>query len=189
VLGTDDPDLMRTHLEARRENTEEDARQRADLRKALELKDYEFNGHGVELGQRYASGAVAPDGTAEPVHTRDPALYYHPTTWPGARLPHVWLGRNGRRVPTHDLAGKGRFCLLTGISGEAWAEAADKVAAELSVEIAPYVRAGSTSTCTRTGHGRGRSARTAACSCARTCTWCGGPPGPSTTRRPHCAAS
>jgi hypothetical protein len=30
----------------------------------LELKDYEFNAHGVELGQRYASAAVA-DPAAE----------------------------------------------------------------------------------------------------------------------------
>jgi 2,4-dichlorophenol 6-monooxygenase len=139
VLGTNDPDLMRAHIEARRDNTPEAARQRTELRKALELKDYEFNAHGVELGQRYASSAVVPDGTAEPAYTRDPELYYHATTWPGARLPHVWLGRDGRRVSTHDLAGKGRFCLLTGIAGEAWADAADKVAAELGVEVAPYV--------------------------------------------------
>jgi 2,4-dichlorophenol 6-monooxygenase len=110
-----------------------------ELRKALELKDYEFNAHGVELGQRYASAAVVPDGTPEPAYTRDPELYYHPTTWPGARLPHVWLGRDGRRVSTHDVAGKGRFCLLTGIAGEAWADAADKVASDLGVEIAAHV--------------------------------------------------
>jgi 2,4-dichlorophenol 6-monooxygenase len=139
VLGTDDPDLMRKHIEARRDNTPESARQRTELRKALELKDYEFNAHGVELGQRYASSAVVSDGTAEPAYTRDPELYYHATTWPGARLPHVWLGRDGRRISTHDLAGKGRFCLLTGIAGQAWADAADKVAAELGVEVAPYV--------------------------------------------------
>jgi 2,4-dichlorophenol 6-monooxygenase len=105
----------------------------------LELKDYEFNAHGVELGQRYRSTAVVPDGTPEPGYTRDPELYYHPTTWPGARLPHVWLGRDGHRVSTHDLAGKGRFCLLTGISGEEWAEAAAKVAQDLGVDVAAYV--------------------------------------------------
>jgi 2,4-dichlorophenol 6-monooxygenase len=139
VLGTNDPDLMRAHIEARRDNTPEAAQQRVELREALELKDYEFNAHGVELGQRYASAAVVPDGTPEPAYTRDPELYYHPTTWPGARLPHVWLGRDGHRVSTHDLAGKGRFCLLTGIAGEAWAEAADKVAADLGVQIAAHV--------------------------------------------------
>jgi 2,4-dichlorophenol 6-monooxygenase len=139
VLGTNDPDVMRAHIESRRDNTPEAARQRAELRKALELKDYEFNAHGVELGQRYASGAVVPDGTPEPAYDRDPELYYHPTTWPGARLPHVWLGRAGRRVSTHDLAGKGRFCLLTGIAGQAWADAAEKVATDLGIELAAHV--------------------------------------------------
>jgi 2,4-dichlorophenol 6-monooxygenase len=139
VLGTDDPDVMRAHIESRRDNTPEAARQRAELRTALELKDYEFNAHGVELGQRYASGAVVPDGTPEPAYDRDPELYYHPTTWPGARLPHVWLGRAGRRVSTHDPAGKGRFCLLTGIAGQAWADAAEKVATDLGIELAAHV--------------------------------------------------
>jgi 2,4-dichlorophenol 6-monooxygenase len=139
LAGQSDPEVMRRHIAARTQNTPEAARQREALRKALELKNYEFNAHGVELGQRYASTAVVPDGTPEPEYTRDPELYHHPTTWPGARLPHVWLGRDGRRVSTHDLAGKGRFCLLTGISGEPWAEAAAKVAQELDVEIAAHV--------------------------------------------------
>jgi 2,4-dichlorophenol 6-monooxygenase len=82
---------------------------------------------------------VVPDGTPEPAYDRDPELYYHPTTWPGARLPHVWLGRAGRRVSTHDLAGKGRFCLLTGIAGQAWADAAEKAATDLGIELAAHV--------------------------------------------------
>ena len=139
LTGQSDPELMRRHIAARTENTPEAAQQRAALRKALELKNYEFNAHGVELGQRYASTAVVPDGSAEPAYTRDPELYYHPTTWPGARLPHVWLGRDGRRISTHDLAGKGRFCLLTGIAGEHWAEAAAKVAQDLGLELAAHV--------------------------------------------------
>jgi 2,4-dichlorophenol 6-monooxygenase len=139
LTGQSDPELMRRHIAARTENTPEAAQQRAALRKALELKNYEFNAHGVELGQRYASTAVVPDGSAEPAYPRDPELYYHPTTWPGARLPHVWLGRDGRRISTHDLAGKGRFCLLTGIAGEHWAEAAAKVAQDLGIELAAYV--------------------------------------------------
>jgi 2,4-dichlorophenol 6-monooxygenase len=139
LTGESDPELMRGHIAARGDNTESAARQRAELRAALELKNYEFNAHGVELGQRYASGAVVPDGTPEPEYSRDPELYHHPTTWPGARLPHVWLGRDGRRVSTHDLAGKGRFCLLTGIAGEAWAEAVAEVAEKLGIEIAAHV--------------------------------------------------
>ena len=141
ALGVDggDPELMQQHIEARADNTPQAAGQREALRKALELKDYEFNAHAVELGHRYASNAVVPDGTAEPAFVRDPELYYHPTTWPGARLPHAWLGRGGHKVSTHDLAGKGRFCLLTGIAGEAWAEAATKVAEQLGVELVAHV--------------------------------------------------
>jgi 2,4-dichlorophenol 6-monooxygenase len=140
ITDTSDPATMRERIAARGDNSPQAAAQREQLRKALELKDYEFNAHGVELGQRYASGAVVTDGTPEPAYTRDPELYYHPTTWPGARLPHVWLlDRTGHRVSTHDLAGKGRFTLLTGIAGEAWVEAAATVAAELGIDLATSV--------------------------------------------------
>jgi 2,4-dichlorophenol 6-monooxygenase len=136
---TSDPEVMTERMRARADDTPAAARQREQLREALELKDYEFNAHGVELGQRYRSRAVVSDGTPAPQFTRDEELYYHPTTWPGARLPHCWLGAGGHRVSTHDLAGKGRFTLLTGISGQAWASAAQRVSAQLGTEIAAYV--------------------------------------------------
>ncbi len=139
LSGTSDQELMQARIAGRTANTPQGVRQRQALRQALELKDYEFNAHGVELGQRYRSAAVAGDGTPEPAYTRDPELYYHPTTWPGARLPHVWLGRDGRKVSTHDLAGQGRFCLLTGIAGEAWAQAAVTVGEKLGIELPAYV--------------------------------------------------
>ncbi len=139
ILDTNDPKVMQTRIDARRDNTPEGAKRRAELKTALELKDYEFNAHGVELGQRYSSKAIIKDGTPEPALTRDPELYYHPTTWPGARLPHAWLGRDGFKVSTKDLAGHGKFALLTGISGEKWAAAAREVAAELGIEISAHV--------------------------------------------------
>jgi 2,4-dichlorophenol 6-monooxygenase len=139
ILETNDPKVMQTRIDARRDNTPEGAKRRAELKTALELKDYEFNAHGVELGQRYASKAVLKDGTPEPALTRDPELYYHPTTWPGARLPHAWLGRDGFKISTKDLAGHGKFALLTGISGEKWAAAAREVAAELGIELSAHV--------------------------------------------------
>jgi len=37
------------------------------------------------------------------------------------------------------LAGKGRFALLTGISGQRWTEAAQDVGQQLGIEIAGYV--------------------------------------------------
>jgi 2,4-dichlorophenol 6-monooxygenase len=142
ALGLDDTvDVaqMQRSIAGRADDNPSAAVQRARLRSALELKDYEFNAHGVELGQRYASGAVVADGTPEPAYTRDPELYYHPTTWPGARLPHCWVGRDGHRVSTHDLAGKGRFVLLTGISGQGWSAAAAKVAEDLDLPLESYV--------------------------------------------------
>ena len=51
----------------------------------------------------------------------------------------MWLGRDGRRISTHDLAGKGRFCVLTGIAGQAWADAVEKVAAEFGIDIVAHV--------------------------------------------------
>lgn len=139
LAETETVEEMLRNMEARKEDTPEAADQRRKLREAIELKNYEFNAHGVELGQRYRSAAIVPDGTPEPAYERDPELYYHPTTWPGARLPHCWLGHEGDKVSTHDLAGKGRFALFTGIGGEAWVEAAEEVSGRTGVEISAYV--------------------------------------------------
>ena len=81
---------------------------------------------------------MVPDGTPEPTNERDTELHYHPTTWPGARLPHCWVGHEGSKVSTHDLVGKGRFVLFTGIGGEAWREAAAGASERTGVEIACY---------------------------------------------------
>ncbi|GAA0950077.1 FAD-dependent monooxygenase [Kribbella koreensis] len=139
ALGmTPDAPAGRT-IDSRKDDSPEGAAQREELRKAIELKDYEFNAHGVELGQRYKSGAVISDGTDEPEYTRDPELYYHPTTWPGARIPHCWLTRGTETVSTLDMVGKGRFTLLTGIGGEAWVKAARAIAEETGVEVEAFV--------------------------------------------------
>jgi 2,4-dichlorophenol 6-monooxygenase len=139
ALGmTPDAPAGRT-IDSRKDDTAEGAAQREELREAIKLKDYEFNAHGVELGQRYQSAAVIPDGTPEPLYDRDPELYYHPTTWPGARIPHCWLTRETETVSTLDVVGKGRFTLLTGIGGDAWIKAADVVSERLGVQIEPFV--------------------------------------------------
>jgi hypothetical protein len=43
---------------------------------------------GAELGYRYAGSPIIAD---EPGGPEDDLRRYVPTTWPGARLPHVWL--------------------------------------------------------------------------------------------------
>ncbi|MEU0989172.1 FAD-dependent monooxygenase [Streptomyces sp. NPDC005953] len=110
-------------------------RRRTELDGAVELQNYQFNCHGVEMGQRYDSGAVIDDGSPYPPFTRDPELYYHPTTHPGAYLPHAWLQHGTERVSTLDLAGGGTFCLITGIGGEPWLDAAQKLAVEYGIEL------------------------------------------------------
>lgn len=114
------------------------ADRREALTAAVALQHYRSNAHGMELGQRYTSSVVVDDGTPFPAPDRDPVLYYHPTTHPGACLPHAWVEHQRRKVSTLDLAGHGRFCLIVGIGGEPWAQAAAKVSAELGIELPVY---------------------------------------------------
>ena len=130
---------MTAQIEERKANTPRGAAKRAALVKAMELKNYEFNAHGVELGQFYQSAAIVSDGSARPEPSRDPELYYQPSTVPGSRLPHVWVGDSTRKLSTLDLAPFTRFTLITGIAGEAWASAAGKVADDLGIPLETVV--------------------------------------------------
>lgn len=70
----------------------------------------------VDLGYRYRSAAVIPDGvddgrTVEP--TRETRGR------PGTRAPHLTIERDGRAISTLDLFGR-NFVLLTGQEGGAW---------------------------------------------------------------------
>jgi 2,4-dichlorophenol 6-monooxygenase len=96
------------------------------LAAALRVKDFEFNAQGIEMNQRCVSGAVVPDADAiEETWKRDARLYLQPTTRPGAKLPHAWVvDERGHRVSTLDLVGKGKFTVLTGLSGQVWGQAA-----------------------------------------------------------------
>ena len=63
---------------------------------------------GAELGYRYVNSPIICDIPGGPEQSfRD----YVPTTWPGARLPNVWLN-DGR--PVQDLAGPGYTILRLG---------------------------------------------------------------------------
>jgi 2,4-dichlorophenol 6-monooxygenase len=140
LLNTADPELMVAHMAARKDTTPEAEKQRAALREAIAFKDYEFNAHGVELGQRYSSTAVVPDGTPPEEPVRDPELYHHPSSRPGAKLPHAWLTTDHRRqVSTFDLGGHGRFTVFTGIGGDSWVRAAATVGERLGVDVAAVV--------------------------------------------------
>ncbi len=47
--------------------------------------------------------------------------------------------RAGHKVSTLDLTGHGEFTILTGIGGEGWVEAAEKLSAELGLPIRSHV--------------------------------------------------
>jgi 2,4-dichlorophenol 6-monooxygenase len=134
VVGGDEEGITKA-LHAARQPDAEGAEKRRAIREAIELKHYEFNAHGVEHNQRYASAAVIPDGTVETI-TRDDELFGRPTSRPGAKLPHAWLvDHQGGRVSTLDLVGKGTFTVVTGLAGTAWADAADALARELGLDL------------------------------------------------------
>src|SRR5699024_12013042 len=66
----------------------------------------------------------------------DPIKVHQITTYPGKRLPHCWLNSRspGNRYSTIDLAGHGRFTLLTGPGGQKWKEAARAVSESVGVD-------------------------------------------------------
>lgn len=111
------------------------AERREKLIAAVALQHGRSNAHGVDIGQRYSSVAVVDDGTPFPEPTRDPDIYHHPTTHPGAHLPHVWVERDRQALSTLDLAGHGRFCVIAGIGAQPWVEAAASVSAELGIDL------------------------------------------------------
>lgn len=136
-----EPEVMRENLGARCDSTPDAERQREAIREAIAFKKYEFDAHGVDMNQRYRSDAIETDGQIEPAFELDAELHYQPTTWPGARIPHVWVFErdSGAKLSTLDLCGRGRFTLITGIGGEAWEDAAATVGKEIGLDIRVHV--------------------------------------------------
>lgn len=132
--GADDAGITEG-LAACRERTADGSKRRQALQEAIELKNYEFNAHGVELNQRYRSTGVVDDGTDE-TWPRAPELHHQPTTRPGAKLPHAWLvDERGCRVSTLDLVGNGQFSLVTGLAGAVWDSAVRTCRDELGLPL------------------------------------------------------
>jgi 2-polyprenyl-6-methoxyphenol hydroxylase-like FAD-dependent oxidoreductase len=108
---------MHTNLETQvifsailEEDSEKGHEERAKAREAIlrtRAKEFQNDSPGIEFGYRYSRSPICiPDGPEPPP---DDQGSYTPTTWPGARAPHVWL-KDARS--TLDLFGKG-FTLLT----------------------------------------------------------------------------
>lgn len=114
---------------------------RKDFSRDVKGTRYEFHGVGIEMNQRYQSGAVyqADQGEMPPLKG-DPILDHTRSTYPGSRLPHVWLNKSvpERPISTIDLAGTGGFTVLTGIGGEGWKEAASQASKALGVPVVAH---------------------------------------------------
>ncbi|MDQ1129801.1 2,4-dichlorophenol 6-monooxygenase [Microbacterium sp. SORGH_AS 888] len=140
VTGATGAQGMIDAIAERTKDTETGRRRREELVTAMELKNYEFNAHGVELGQFYASDAVVSDGSPKPAtEGLDPELHHTPGTAPGAPLPHAWVGDSRRKMSTLDLAPSTRFTVITGIAGDPWARAADRIAERTGIPLQAVV--------------------------------------------------
>lgn len=84
---------------------------KAALARLLDIAKVEapktFRVLGAELGYRYVNSPIIFDepGGPEPNHAE-----YIPTSWPGARLPHVWMEPG--KLSVHDRIKSDRFTLL-----------------------------------------------------------------------------
>jgi 2,4-dichlorophenol 6-monooxygenase len=101
---------------------------RARVAAAIADQAEHFDMLGLQLGFVYEKGAVVPDGS-EPPKVENPVREYRPSGRPGARLPHVWLERDGERLSSLDLVGSAGFTLLTGPDEGDWSEAAGSIQA------------------------------------------------------------
>jgi 2-polyprenyl-6-methoxyphenol hydroxylase-like FAD-dependent oxidoreductase len=92
---------------------------------------------GADLGFAYRGGAVVPEATPMP-QAANPVADYLPTTWPGARLPHLWVCRGGGPpLSVHDCLPAEGYLLLTHPAGKAaWQSALKGASAEFVTPLA-----------------------------------------------------
>ncbi len=92
-----------------RDNTPEGAALRAEITRVTDVEQRKSNEMiGAELGYRYVDSPIICDVPGGPEHL---FRTYQATTWPGARLPHVWLED---RTPLQDRIPDGYTILKLG---------------------------------------------------------------------------
>ena len=126
------------------ETSEAGTARRAKLHDALKAKIVTGESLGLSMNEWHVSAAIYLDDESEPRPKLDgnPIVDIQISTYPGTRLPHAWLTKRisggGKQISTHDLAGHGAFCLLTGHGGNAWKQATEKIAKAKSLPINAY---------------------------------------------------
>lgn len=114
---------------------------RALLHTALEGMRVEAESLGMQMNQQYVSNAIyLDDENPRPTFQGDSVVDGNVTTYPGSRLPHVWLSGKvpSQNISTIDLSGFGAFSLFTGHGGQAWKNAAAQVLKKMGVPINAY---------------------------------------------------
>ncbi|MEZ0075378.1 FAD-dependent monooxygenase [Planotetraspora sp. GP83] len=110
------------------------AERRHEFNEWLGISTLEYHQHNVDFGYTYDSAAVVGDGSPAPV-SPDETRLYQPSTRPGHPLPHAWVERSGQRLPLRSLIHDGHFALIAGENGQAWVEAAEKIAQEREIPL------------------------------------------------------
>lgn len=139
LTGTDDPEQMEKNLSQLKDSTPTGAKRRADFLTAMDNTNVIYNGHGIELNQRYDSSAVISDGSPVPAFERDEELYHQASSRPGSNVPHAVITHKQLKVSTLDLCGQGEFSILTGLGGEAWVDAAREVSSTFGIKINVHI--------------------------------------------------
>jgi hypothetical protein len=106
---------------------------RARLAAGIPAHRAHFDYPGLDMGFRYASTAVVPDGAAAPA-VADPIRDYVPAATPGARAPHVWLAGAGGELSTLELFDRS-LALVTLDGGLGWVDAARALARATGVPL------------------------------------------------------
>ncbi|EXJ73511.1 uncharacterized protein A1O5_03272 [Cladophialophora psammophila CBS 110553] len=84
---------------------------RRQIAEYITLHDGENKDHGIEMGYRYNGSPVVVPDEESPTEPEWNPEHYIPSTWPGARAPHVFL-KDGK-TSIFDLFGQGReFSLI-----------------------------------------------------------------------------
>ncbi|KAI1179784.1 FAD binding domain-containing protein [Nemania sp. FL0916] len=149
LLGVFEPDVNEKLkiLSRFKEEGQTGAAARDALQAIIEELDSERQGLGIEMNQLYQSEAIwsaDEQGEAPELPLPEADLHYLESTYPGFRLPHAWLQASTAApgepmISTHDLAGKGRFTLFTGIGGKTgWKYATERVRQDLKIDMEVY---------------------------------------------------
>ena len=138
LRGDAGPELLETYDAERRPAatfTVEQAYSRYVTRSAPYLRSDDMQAIegdlNIELGYRYRSQAVIPDGPDDGAGQENPR---ESKGKPGTRAPHVALVRNGATISTLDLFGR-NFALLCGPQAGPWAESGRVAAKELRIAL------------------------------------------------------